>query len=50
MAAIEPHRLRALWEWHADALTTPVKAFALPPAGLTFEDRAYQMGVIQPLS
>jgi dihydropteroate synthase len=46
IAVIEPHRLQALWQRHAAALATPVKAFALPPASLTFDDRAYQMGVI----
>jgi dihydropteroate synthase len=43
---IEPDHLRALWDRHDAALKTPVKSVALPSVGMTFDDRAYQMGVI----
>jgi dihydropteroate synthase len=43
---IDPNMLRTLWERHADALAAPIKSFALPAAAFAFEDRAYQMGVI----
>lgn len=43
---IQPERLRRLWEDHEDALAAEIRALALPGSGLTFADRAYQMGVI----
>ncbi|MEM7025308.1 MAG: dihydropteroate synthase [Pseudomonadota bacterium] len=41
---IDPNLLRKFWERHADALESEIKTFSL--GSLTFEDRAYQMGVI----
>jgi dihydropteroate synthase len=43
---IQPEHLRDLWSRHADALAAEVKPLTLPSSCLTFEDRAYQMGVI----
>ncbi|MEM7021471.1 MAG: dihydropteroate synthase [Pseudomonadota bacterium] len=43
---IDPNRLKDLWQRYADALSSPIREFSLPAAGLRFEDRAYQMGVI----
>ena len=43
---IGPDFLLPLWQRHAAALRAEVRSFALPRFGLTFEDRAYQMGVI----
>ncbi len=43
---IEPERLTELWTRHAEALSTDVKPLALKGSTLIFEDRPYQMGVI----
>lgn len=43
---IEPEYLLPLWNAHRDAIEHPVRAFEFPDHGVTFEDRAYQMGVI----
>lgn len=43
---IEPNRLRTLWDRHNDALTCAIERVSLPSASLAFDDRAYQMGVI----
>jgi dihydropteroate synthase len=43
---ISPDFIKPLWDRHGEALSAAVRAFDLPPAGLRFEDRAYQMGVI----
>ncbi len=43
---IDPDTLRSMWERHADALSSPIRTFDLPAASLAFDDRAYQMGVI----
>jgi len=34
------------WQKHAKALAAPVRSISLPKFGITFEDRAYQMGVV----
>jgi dihydropteroate synthase len=36
----------ARWQKHAEALASPVRNVTLPRLGVTFEDRAYQMGVV----
>jgi len=43
---ISPDFLLPLWERHRDAIEAPVRSFSFPKFGLTFDDRAYQMGVI----
>ncbi|MEM9629261.1 MAG: dihydropteroate synthase [Pseudomonadota bacterium] len=43
---IDPDRLRSLWDRHNDALTGAIETVSLPSVSLTFDDRAYQMGVI----
>ncbi len=43
---IDPDVLLPLWEAHRDALAHPVRTLEFPRFGRTFEDRAYQMGVI----
>ena len=43
---IGPDFLLPLWEAHREAIAAPVRSFAFPRFGRTFEDRAYQMGVI----
>ena len=43
---IDPDTLRSMWDRHADALSSPIRTFDLPAASLAFDDRAYQMGVI----
>ncbi len=43
---INPDYLLNLWRAHESALTAPVRIVRLPRHRLTFEDRAYQMGVI----
>lgn len=43
---IDPDYLLPLWEQHRDALQHPVRTFDFPDYGRTFDDRAYQMGVL----
>lgn len=43
---IDPDSLRILWDRHNDALTGAIETVSLPSVSLTFDDRAYQMGVI----
>lgn len=43
---ITPDRLLPLWNAHRDAFEHPIKTFAFPRFGRVFEDRPYQMGVI----
>lgn len=43
---IGPDFLLPLWEAHREAIAAPVRTFQFPRFGLTFADRAYQMGVI----
>jgi len=43
---ISPDFLLPLWETHRDAIAAPIRSFAFPRFDLAFEDRAYQMGVI----
>lgn len=43
---ISPDYLLPLWLEHRDALTHPIRTFSFPRFGRTFEDRAYQLGVI----
>lgn len=43
---ISPDFLLPLWQEHRDAITAPIKSFSFPKFDLTFDDRAYQMGVI----
>jgi len=43
---IDPDVLLAMWEAHRDALAHPIRTLEFPAFGLTFEDRAYQMGVV----
>jgi len=43
---IDPDVLLPLWETHRDALAHPVKTLEFPKFGRTFEDRAYQLGVV----
>ncbi len=43
---ITPDQLLPLWSAHREALTHPIKTFSFPHFGRTFEDRPYQMGVI----
>ena len=43
---ISPDFLLPIWEAHRDAISAPIRSFAFPRFGLAFEDRAYQMGVI----
>ncbi len=43
---IDPDSLRTLWDLHNDALTGAIETVSLPSVPLTFDDRAYQMGVI----
>ncbi|MEM0908496.1 MAG: dihydropteroate synthase [Pseudomonadota bacterium] len=43
---VSPDFLLPLWEAHRDAITAPVRTLSFERFGLTFEDRAYQMGVI----
>jgi dihydropteroate synthase len=45
-ALIQAEFLRDLWSRHADALAAEVKPLRLPSCALSFEDRAYQLGVI----
>jgi dihydropteroate synthase len=43
---LDPDVLLPLWEAHRDALAAPVRTLEFPRWGRTFEDRAYQLGVI----
>lgn len=43
---IEPSYLLPLWEAHRDALDHPVRTFEFPSHGRVFDDRPYQMGVL----
>ncbi len=43
---ITPDRLLPLWTAHQDALRHPVKSFAFPRFGRRFDDKPYQLGVI----
>jgi dihydropteroate synthase len=43
---IDPDVLLPLWEAHREALAHPVRTLEFPKFGRTFEDRAYQMGVV----
>lgn len=43
---ITPDRLLPLWTEHRDAIEHPVKSFAFPKFGRVFEDKPYQLGVI----
>lgn len=43
---ISPEFLLPLWQEHEAAIRTPIRTFEFPAFGLRFEDRAYQMGVI----
>lgn len=43
---ISPDFLLPLWQAHKEAIAAPVRSFDFPRFGLTFADRAYQMGVI----
>jgi dihydropteroate synthase len=43
---IQGPRLLDLWTRHRDALEAPVQSFEFPRFGRRFEDRAYQMGVV----
>ncbi|MFW2335446.1 dihydropteroate synthase [Ilumatobacter sp.] len=43
---IDPHVLLPLWEAHRDALSHPVRTLEFPRFGRTFEDRPYQLGVV----
>lgn len=43
---ISPDFLLPIWEAHRSAITAPVRSFAFPRFGQAFDDRAYQMGVI----
>ncbi len=46
LGLVTPDFIAPLWREHAHAIAAPVRRFSLPRFGLTFEDRAYQMGVI----
>ena len=43
---IEPGYLLPLWQRHSDALEKPVRSFEFPAHGRVFDDRPYQMGVL----
>ena len=43
---ITPDRLLPLWSAHQDALRHPIRSFSFPRFNQTFEDRPYQLGVI----
>lgn len=43
---IQGPRLLDLWTRHRDALDAPIRSFDIPRFGRVFDDRAYQMGVI----
>lgn len=43
---ILPEELLAYWERHREALSHPVRTFSFPDFARTFNDRPYQMGVI----
>ena len=43
---INADQIFARWQRHADALAAPVRSISLPKFGKTFEDRAYQMAVV----
>ncbi len=43
---ITPDRLLPLWTAHQNALRHPVKSFAFPNFGRRFDDKPYQLGVI----
>jgi dihydropteroate synthase len=43
---IQGPRLLELWTRHRDAFEAPVRSFELPRFGKRFEDRTYQMGVL----
>lgn len=43
---IDPDVLLPMWEAHRDALAHPIRTFDFPRFGRRFEDRAYQMGVV----
>ena len=43
---ITPDKLMPLWEQHRVALDRPVRAIEFPRQGRTFDDRPYQLGVI----
>lgn len=43
---ISPDFLLPIWEAHRSAIAAPVKGFDFPRFGQSFDDRAYQMGVI----
>ena len=41
-----PRWLFDRWERHHDELSRPVRTFAFPYAGQVFEDRPYQLGIV----
>lgn len=43
---ITPDFLAPLWAKYIEAISAPIRPISFPRFGLTFEDRAYQMGVI----
>lgn len=43
---IDPDVLLPLWEKHRDALSHPVRTLEFPKFGRTFDDRPYQLGVV----
>ncbi len=43
---IDPDVLLPMWEAHRDALTHPIRTLEFPKFGRTFEDRPYQLGVV----
>ena len=43
---ISADRILPLWLKYREALETPVRTFAFPKFGRSFEDRTYQMGVL----
>lgn len=43
---ISPDFLLPIWEAHRSAIQAPVRRFEFPKFGQAFDDRAYQMGVI----
>lgn len=43
---ITPDVLLPLWEAHREALDHPIRSFEFPRFGRTFDDRPYQLGVI----
>lgn len=43
---ISPDFLLPIWEAHREAICAPIRSFDFPRFGLRFDDRSYQMGVI----